>query len=1529
MKRLRILAVAALSALMLTGTLQTASAQEVDRTKYPDYAPFDASKQKLMPQKKSRGAAKAMNRGPRPDHINNALSMYFPPIFNQSGGSCGSAQAIGYMFTHEMNSWRNKDASFEENQYPSHFTWLFTKTGVPKIDEMVHNGIPNVTTYGGRTYSRVFGYQTPDSKDFGWMQGYDKWYSAMFNRSKEFFYGPRISREDDEAREQLKQWLWNRWGTEGYNDGGVAGFGMASGGYWGKIPSTPTNDALGVTNMSCVKAWGHTYDHGMTICGYDDRIEFDLDSNGVIGEKDKDEVGAWIICNSWGDWENHGFIYCPYKNSYARLIGEKTPDMQWATELYVHRQDFVPMRTIKLLMDYSHRWELSLSAGISADTSATKPDATTDFVHFTAATCYDENGESPEVPMLGRWADGVHREPMEFGYDLTDLNSRFDGSKPLKYFFYAKTRVGAKGSGHLYKASILNYELDRENPIEVPFKIDTIEISGSEALVCVSVVVPGEAVNAPLNAALNGNTLTWSSPEPTTLPISKYYIYSAGVKVDSVSTTKKTYSVSDPDANYTVAAVYKYKNTQLVSEHSNVASNPNVIEKGQNKVLSLAGNTVVIPNAITKRLNQGTIEFMVKPTALNGTSNKMGDESGDFFINISASGQVTSGWSTKTTSDYTSTAASSIKLNKWYHVAVTVNGSELTIYIDGMKKKSFVSQNNSGIPAIGDFVIGLDGGEMNACIDEFRVWKSVRTQAEIYAGKDDVISNPAPLSDLLVYMPMDLIEHEGEVKVREYVLTNHAYFDNENYTQQVDETILKGSKLTTQLAITSEKDTLVAGTPVKFAATCPISTTAWSWVTPGAESESYSSQAPYITYGKAGTYNIELTITKADGTTSSVSKEIVVTPAALPVVDFDIAEASKSSGEVFSFINRSYGEGTSYVWTMAGSQQSRVQTTNATAVYDIPGTYTVTLTGTNSSGSVSVSKEVNVFAAAPTPKFNVNPTSIMLGETTYLVDESRGDVENWYWTIDNQKHPIIVNGQNSSLTPTHPGIYDVSLAVSNEVGQNTLTEKKLLYVSNADAKNALSFTGSERVVFDCPIAENSKAWTIDWWMNPSQYSGAGGFYTDNGFARMCAVAEGAYKINLAGSSITSNKGYVILNEWHHYAISYSYGTIKFYRDGEVWESPSNKITYTAGKWTGKMAIGDAETPFKGLIDELRMWDKAVSANDIKSNSNAPIQEPTETNNLALYYNFNQGQGNVKDQTAAANDGIREGFGPDGDAWPLAVGVFTLDLEGAVGGYEDVTDQYLTNYKVPFLYDETKPVSEAYKTQVFTLEQGTENSGWVLRNTYTNPDNGTVTGVHVDKQYNYAFCVASSYKGFNGEVSNHIAYQPVTLPAGRYKFNHESTSTVYFDMKNTMSFACVGSDGPNVGNMGSCLAYKDIADGKEIEFLIGGDTEVSLGMIYNFATYDRYNITQFNLLRQNIEVQQADGETSVYESIRNGNANEAYGREGGIMVASETKKNFTVYTTDGKCVFNDDVHGVHFLPFEKGIYIVNGQKVMVK
>ena len=429
----------------------------------------------------------------RPDHVNNAETRYFPPVFNQDGGSCGSASRICYMFSYELAAYRDLDGSKPENYYPSHFVWLHTNSPSSPIDQgkdafVTKVGVPSAATYGGQTYSSLFGYQEESNNDFGWMQGYDKWFEAMHNRMLQPSNFP-VSVKTEEGREAVKNWLWNHNGDPDFHAGGICGIGVASGGVWNDIPKTETNDKIGVTGMGYVGEWGTSVDHALTVVGYDDRIEFDLDKDGIYGEtnpeevKDKEtgkriytadigEVGAWIIANSWGGWENGGFIYCPYAYAGPMFQNNGNPgnrtmlDNYWTPEIYRVRKDYRPLRTIKLLMDYSHRSEIALSAGISADLNATVPENMTNFVHFTYAGdgAYGNTNPAPEIPMLGRWADGkLHTEPMEFGYDLTDLTAGYDMNKPLKYFFIIDSRNWAKGKGTIHNASIMDYRYDEQD----------------------------------------------------------------------------------------------------------------------------------------------------------------------------------------------------------------------------------------------------------------------------------------------------------------------------------------------------------------------------------------------------------------------------------------------------------------------------------------------------------------------------------------------------------------------------------------------------------------------------------------------------------------------------------------------------------------------------------------------------------------------------------------------------------------------------------------------------------------------------------------------------------------------------------------------------------------------------------------------------------------------------------------------------------------------------------------------------------
>ena len=510
-------------ALALVLPMALSAQVDVNRDKYPDYTDKTNPDWSLMQYTQmQKSASRTATKSQRPAYVNNAELKFFPPVFNQDGGSCGSASRICYMFTYELNAYRNLSGKISTNYYPSHFVWLHTNTSSGKNEFVTSIGVPSAATYGGQTYSSLFGYQDCADNDFGWMQGYDKWFEAMHNRMLEPSNFP-VHVGTEEGREAVKNWLWNHSGDDSFQAGGICGIGVASAGgnYDGRIPSTTANRNAGVVGKKYLRAWGTQVDHALTIVGYDDRIEFDLDGNGIAGEVEKDEVGAWIIVNSWGAWWcNNGFIYCPYAYGGASFNSDGTFAQNWWTpEIYKVRKDYRPLRTIKLEMDYSRRSEIKLSAGISADINATAPEKSIEFEHFRYAGDgnYGNTNPAPEIPMLGRWADGkLHTEPMEFGYDLTDLTAGYERSMPLKYFFIVETKSWGKGSGNIYNASIMDYEYNEEGT-ETPFTLPNgkVEIKSAGNKTVISVVVYGEPYYTPQNASISGSTLRWEAPLPS------------------------------------------------------------------------------------------------------------------------------------------------------------------------------------------------------------------------------------------------------------------------------------------------------------------------------------------------------------------------------------------------------------------------------------------------------------------------------------------------------------------------------------------------------------------------------------------------------------------------------------------------------------------------------------------------------------------------------------------------------------------------------------------------------------------------------------------------------------------------------------------------------------------------------------------------------------------------------------------------------------------------------------------------------
>ena len=1500
------------SRLVLLATLFAASSalsgfaqeEKVDRKKYPDYSSVIKADPTLV--------AKAVTKGTRPDHVNNAETDYFPPVVSQVGGSCGSASRIYYMFTYEINCLRGVKGSLTQNQYPTHFTWLLTNSGSGKDGMAIANGIPNASVYGGNTYSKTFGIQDCSDNDFGWMQGYDKWYSAMFNRLERTANFPK-SVESEEGREAVKQWIWNHSGNPDYPGGGICGIGVASACTQGDIPSTTANKAAGVVGKKYVVKWGESVDHALTIVGYDDRIEFDLDGNGVAGETDKDEVGAWIIVNSWGNWANSGFIYCPYKCAMTTA----TSYSYYCPEIYYIRRNYRPLRTFKINMEYSKRSELKLSAGISADVNATEPEQTTEFEHFKYAGDGDSDGEDAETPMLGRWADGMHYEAMEFGYDLTDLSAGFNTRQPLKYFFIIESKSSASGTGKINSCSLIDYEFDKEG-IETPFPIDAdgVEIQTKGKKTIISVVVNGEPINAPRNVRYQNEYLVWDAPETSTYTLSGYNVYRNDTLVAQPTIDQRAHLVGDK-ASYQVAATYNVNDSTFVSPRVDAPSNDYYgTTPAKNYSRTFTNSGFVIKDIYKENRPQTTLEFWLRPASLTSWNQQIGPGWGsNFLVHTSSAGELMAGWNT---GSRIVAPSGTLTAGKWQHIAVVFNGSTVTAYVNG-EKVGETSSGNNGIGGFGDLSFGRAGSDgINGRVDEVRVWSTARSQREIKSMMYTEVADPTNTPGLLAEVKMTEIGNPTDA-------TGHYTIERLSGTQSrfSDQKLLVDPR-ETKADFALPEGTIYTNTVVEPTNKASDNVISLRWTLDGDEANELTIENPSYIFTTAGEHTLRQIATDANGTSDTLSTTFTVAALVPPVASFT-AERETAVGTRNSFINTTTpASGCTYEWLMPGGTTTRATTTNAATSYTEAGTYTVTLKATNAAGTSTCTKNVVIAKQIPTPDFNIPTSTVLKGATITAEDASTNGPTAWHWEVEDVAHHYDYTDENPTMTLADPGVYSVKLTVSNALGSKSTSKSRAIIVCNADAESGLNFRGgeSETVTFDNPLTlATSKAFTFDWWMYPqtttSEGQHIGGSKSD---FMMTTTSDGALNLYIKGTTYSTGTGFITQSEWHHYGVVFDNGTFRVYKDGKLTNTILTPYEDAMPTMPSQLSLGGSDGPMNAIIDEFRIWNTALSTDDLRQYANSPITDvkAAESKGLALYYDFNQTSGNVNDATSNHRTGTRNGFGPEGDAWTTSLGVFCLSNAQR----EDLTATYLTNYQAPFLHTSERLSNETGMEHLVGLLTGTASSAWVLENP-TVKDTIT-TGISVDLDNGDQMALYTKIGNFYARTTNHKLYQTVTLPAGYYVFGFENNGDVDEESHIVVN---LGEGLPNKTDLRkSAYAYTFMTDG-EVAFSLDEPTEVSLGLLLNSRGEMKQFYKRFYLERKT----QNESFNPVGISATTTDASDLLGvapRKGGIAISTAAPTAVRVYTVTGALVHQAEIDGTQFVALPTGLYIVNDKKVLV-
>ena len=191
------------------------------------------------------------------------------------------------------------------------------------------------------------------------------------------------------------------------------------------------------------------------------------------------------------------------------------------------------------------------------------------------------------------------------------------------------------------------------------------------------------------------------------------------------------------------------------------------------------------------------------------------------------------------------------------------------------------------------------------------------------------------------------------------------------------------------------------------------------------------------------------------------------------------------------------------------------------------------------------------------------------------------------------------------------------------------------------AQNAFSFDGSDdygATSNGSALIANASGFSMSMWVYPEtlvsgypNFGGMAGFRNESNcdfyILQLNSNNVEARLRNSSGSvyTITYNSG-MNMNAWNHFVLVYNGSMLKLYHDGSQVSSitASGSISSTNTPFNiGYLPFSGANFHFDGSIDDLELWDKALSASEVTGLFGA-CGYNLSSSNLKAVYNFNQG-----------------------------------------------------------------------------------------------------------------------------------------------------------------------------------------------------------------------------------------------------------------------------------------------------------------
>jgi hypothetical protein len=201
------------------------------------------------------------------------------------------------------------------------------------------------------------------------------------------------------------------------------------------------------------------------------------------------------------------------------------------------------------------------------------------------------------------------------------------------------------------------------------------------------------------------------------------------------------------------------------------------------------------------------------------------------------------------------------------------------------------------------------------------------------------------------------------------------------------------------------------------------------------------------------------------------------------------------------------------------------------------------------------------------------------------------------------------------------------------------------FTASAQAQYALNFDGvNDRVDgTNTNLPQGNAPRTFEAWVNPTSVSGAHTVFSYGNFtnlqrAGMLIVNGHLYWVGEVND--VSGIATIPTGVWTHVAISYDGTNVNLYVNGVLDVSaplPNGPAQTTGFEWSMSNTSGDPATrePFAGEIDEVKVWNVARSAADIRADLNNCAG--WQTASLVAYYRLDDGPNSATASDSSASN----------------------------------------------------------------------------------------------------------------------------------------------------------------------------------------------------------------------------------------------------------------------------------------------------